>query len=324
MPAGLAALALAVIPVNSPAQPVAATAATNPLLQEWTRPLRRRTAVGQGVARALQAGVPGRDRPPAQGDRGDHEHHGAGHVRQHDRGPAARGPPARTAGRAVRRHDQQPQHAGVPGARPRVVAEVRRRGRRDHVQREAVRPHRGGHATRGERRAHAGAAAARERTYDGFVRRARSWVPRRSSSSRRSTRSSPARSPTSPTRSSPTRTPGSCSTAEADLAGLPPSLVSAYKAAADERKLAGKWAVVNTRSTVDPFLTFCVAPRPAREGVEGVQEPRRQRQRQRHQRDHRQDRQAARRARHAARLRRRTRTGAWTTPWPATRRRPRS
>jgi peptidyl-dipeptidase Dcp len=43
---------------------------------------------------------------------------------------------------------------------------------------------------------------------------------------------------------------------EADLAGLPPSLVSACKAAADERKLPGKWVVVNTRSSVDPFLTF--------------------------------------------------------------------
>src|SRR6185295_11129507 len=27
-----------------------------------------------------------------------------------------------------------------------------------------------------------------------------------------------------------------------------------FKAAADERKLAGKWVVVNTRSMVDPFL----------------------------------------------------------------------
>ena len=40
-----------------------------------------------------------------------------------------------------------------------------------------------------------------------------------------------------------------------DLAGLSPSLVAAYKAAADERNLAGKWAVVNTRSSVDPFLS---------------------------------------------------------------------
>jgi peptidyl-dipeptidase Dcp len=43
---------------------------------------------------------------------------------------------------------------------------------------------------------------------------------------------------------------------EADLAGLPASLISAAKAAADERGLAGKWAIVNTRSSVDPFLTF--------------------------------------------------------------------
>ncbi|MEZ4226145.1 MAG: M3 family metallopeptidase [Polyangiaceae bacterium] len=43
--------------------------------------------------------------------------------------------------------------------------------------------------------------------------------------------------------------------AKDDLAGLPESLVQGYKAAADERKLSG-YAVVNTRSAVDPFLTF--------------------------------------------------------------------
>ena len=42
---------------------------------------------------------------------------------------------------------------------------------------------------------------------------------------------------------------------EAELAGLPASLKSSYKAAATERKLNG-WAIVNTRSSVDPFLTF--------------------------------------------------------------------
>ena len=41
---------------------------------------------------------------------------------------------------------------------------------------------------------------------------------------------------------------------EADLAGLPESMRASLKAAADERKLAGKWVVVNTRSSVDPFL----------------------------------------------------------------------
>jgi len=43
---------------------------------------------------------------------------------------------------------------------------------------------------------------------------------------------------------------------KADLAGLPDSLVQSFGAAAKERKLEGKWAVVNTRSSVDPFLTF--------------------------------------------------------------------
>jgi peptidyl-dipeptidase Dcp len=43
---------------------------------------------------------------------------------------------------------------------------------------------------------------------------------------------------------------------ESDLAGLPASVVAAAKSAADERGLTGKWAIVNTRSSVDPFLTF--------------------------------------------------------------------
>jgi peptidyl-dipeptidase Dcp len=40
-----------------------------------------------------------------------------------------------------------------------------------------------------------------------------------------------------------------------DLAGLPEALIGVYEAAAKERKLEG-YAVVNTRSAVDPFLTF--------------------------------------------------------------------
>jgi peptidyl-dipeptidase Dcp len=43
---------------------------------------------------------------------------------------------------------------------------------------------------------------------------------------------------------------------EKDLAGLPASFVSSARAAAEERQLAGKWIVMNTRSSVDPFLTF--------------------------------------------------------------------
>jgi peptidyl-dipeptidase Dcp len=42
----------------------------------------------------------------------------------------------------------------------------------------------------------------------------------------------------------------------ADLAGLPPPLIESARAAAAERKLDGVSIVVNTRSSVDPFLTF--------------------------------------------------------------------
>ena len=40
-----------------------------------------------------------------------------------------------------------------------------------------------------------------------------------------------------------------------DLKGLPDSLVASYAAAAKDKGLEGKWVVVNTRSSVDPFLT---------------------------------------------------------------------
>lgn len=43
---------------------------------------------------------------------------------------------------------------------------------------------------------------------------------------------------------------------KADLAGLPQSLVSAMANAAKERGQEGKWAVTNTRSSMDPFLTY--------------------------------------------------------------------
>ncbi|HEU0034869.1 MAG TPA: M3 family metallopeptidase [Kofleriaceae bacterium] len=43
---------------------------------------------------------------------------------------------------------------------------------------------------------------------------------------------------------------------EADLAGLPDGLRTAMKAAADGKGQKGKWLVTNTRSSVDPFLTY--------------------------------------------------------------------
>jgi peptidyl-dipeptidase Dcp len=43
---------------------------------------------------------------------------------------------------------------------------------------------------------------------------------------------------------------------EADLAGLPDSLRAAAAAAAESRGHKGKWAVLNTRSSMEPFLTY--------------------------------------------------------------------
>ncbi len=43
---------------------------------------------------------------------------------------------------------------------------------------------------------------------------------------------------------------------EEELAGLPPSVREAAAAAASSRGKAGQWAILNTRSSVDPFLTY--------------------------------------------------------------------
>jgi peptidyl-dipeptidase Dcp len=53
---------------------------------------------------------------------------------------------------------------------------------------------------------------------------------------------------------------------EADLDGLPESFAAAARSQAEERGLAGQWIVLNTRSSVDPFLTFARS-RPLREEV---------------------------------------------------------
>jgi len=43
---------------------------------------------------------------------------------------------------------------------------------------------------------------------------------------------------------------------ESDLAGLPASFISAARVAAEARGMGDRWVIVNTRSSVDPFLTF--------------------------------------------------------------------
>lgn len=51
-----------------------------------------------------------------------------------------------------------------------------------------------------------------------------------------------------------------------DLGGLPESIISAMASAAKERGKPGQWAITNTRSSMDPFLTYS-SNRPLREKV---------------------------------------------------------
>src|SRR5262249_24737647 len=43
---------------------------------------------------------------------------------------------------------------------------------------------------------------------------------------------------------------------DADLAGLPESVKAGAAAAAESRGQKGKWAITNTRSAMEPFLTY--------------------------------------------------------------------
>ena len=84
---------------------------------------------------------------------------------------------------------------------------------------------------------------------------------------------------------------------EQDLAGLPDSLRSAAAAAAEQRGQKGKWAILNTRSSMEPFLTYS-----DRRDLEDVLQSRRPRRRARQQGDHHRDPETAGRARQAARV----------------------
>lgn len=53
---------------------------------------------------------------------------------------------------------------------------------------------------------------------------------------------------------------------ESDLVGLPESIVASMKRAAEEREKPQQWAITNTRSSMDPFLTYS-ENRPLREQV---------------------------------------------------------
>jgi hypothetical protein len=218
--------------------------------------LRRRAAVGPDDTRAVPARLRGGARGTARRDRGHRDPHRRADLREHDRGDGAIGAGARPRRPALRGDAREHEHARDPEDRPRVAAEPGRRQRRDRVQPALF-----------ERI---------EAVYEGA--RTAGLTPEQTGWRR------------APTRASSAAAPGWTSKQKArlseinqalaglfsdfaakvladentwtvlerreDLAGLPDSMVAAARAAAEERGLKGRWAIVNTRSSVDPFLTF--------------------------------------------------------------------
>ena len=187
---------------------------------------------------------------------------------------------------AVRRDDQQLQRARVPGPGSRVVADAVGRRRRDHLRRGALRAPRGGACDRATAGLTPEQRRLTERTCDAFVRRARgSDAAEKQELSRINQELATAFSDfaTKVLADENTwivldqrgRPRPDCRPRSSRPARPPPTSASS----------TGKWAVVNTRSRVDPFLTFS-SRRDLREQVwRTFKKPRRQRRRQRHQRD---------------------------------------
>ena len=164
-----------------------------------------------------------------------------------------------TAWRRLRHLELDDEHARVPGGRARDGAEARRLPRPDHPERPALRAHRGRLRGAARRRAHARAAApglaplhrtscAPARKLDAPAKKRLSEINQRLATlytelqperarRRERLRARPRRArPTSP--------------------ACPTSLRAAAAAAAEARGQKGKWAILNTRSSMEPFLTY--------------------------------------------------------------------
>ncbi len=103
---------------------------------------------------------------------------------------------------------------------------------------------------------------------------------------------------------------------EADLAGLPDSLRAAAAAAAESRGHAGKWAIAQ-HALVDGALPDLLRPpRPAREGLAHLRQPRRQRRRARQQGAHHRDPASCAPSAPSCSATRPTPTGGSRTRWP--------
>ena len=270
-----------------------APATANILLADWTGPYDGVPPWDQVRPELFPRGLPVRDRRAAPRSRGDRRQSRRADLRQHDRGARAAPASGSTGSKSIWGvMTEQHVDARLSGAGARMGS----RASPPPATRSPSIPRSSSASAPSTRRARRAGLNAQQqrlvtRRYEAFVRRGANLdaaqkqqltaynqelaraVRRVQREGARTTRklSSP-----SPRRSSP---------------GVPADVRSAAAAAARERNLpAGQFAIVNTRSAVDPVLTFADNRALARAGVARVRQPRRQWRRQRHQRDHRPDR----------------------------------
>ena len=169
--------------------------------------------------------------------------------------------------------------AAVPGGRARDGAEARRVRRRDHPEREALQRIEAVYDSRET----LGLTPEQQRLawlyYTNFVRAgAKLDAGRQEAAVGDQPAARLALHELQPERARRRGRPRCCVLEnEADLAGLPESARAAAAAAAEARGQKGKWAITNTRSSIEPFLTYSDRRDLREKVVAHVRQPRRQR-----------------------------------------------
>ena len=259
-PAPAATPAPAAPTASGPSAAAPDAGADNPLLAEWRGPHGGVPAFDRmdlaSIKPALEAGMA---REPRR-DRRHRRRPGAAHLREHHRGDGARrAAPLNRAFTYCRHLGRQPLDARVPRPsrtrwRRKLAGIHHRRSRRTRSCSRACAP-----STRA--RETASRPAAEQRLREARLRRLRTQrrdARRRRQGALRGDQPAPRRAAHQVRQQRARRRGGlrHCSSTPDQLGGLPDSFEAAAAATAKERGQEGKYAVTNTRSSIDPFLTY--------------------------------------------------------------------
>ena len=222
------------------------------------RSLRRRAAFRPGPGHPVPARARDGHGRAARRGRPHRQRGGAADLRQHPGRSRGHRPHARARRHPLRRLGVDAERPRVPGGRTRDGAQARGLLRPDHPERRALRAHRGRLRGPRERRTRPRAEA------PGLARPRQLRARRRAAGAGRQGAAVGAQpAPGHPLHAvlartcSPTRASGCCcSRARPISPGSPGRSAPAPPQAAASRGHAGKWAILNTRSSVEPFLTY--------------------------------------------------------------------